>query len=204
MESAVHGQGRRAFFGFVAQPRRGLAALCWATSFLVPTSAAAQCRETPSVHMDEQTAESHLLAKRDPELPPGASGLVQRRKVVVLVTVDRQGVVCDVKPLTGQRELRKAAVAAVKKHWKYRPFLVDWKPVSARFPVSVVFVKSRGGTDLRACDDYSRPNDASAQIAKAVILSGGRSLPERRIWSSDIRGKQLQTLRPTSGFRVTA
>lgn len=90
--------------------------------------------------MDEPTAASHLLSKQGPALPEAIPVLTRIRKVVLLVTVDRKGGVCDVKPVWGPPELRKPARQIVKDHWRYRPFLVDWKPVVAQFPVTVIFL----------------------------------------------------------------
>jgi hypothetical protein len=90
--------------------------------------------------MNETTATSHLLAKRDAELPAAMTGFAPVQKVVVLVTVDRQGTICDLKPVAGPTRLRRRAVMVVKKYWCYRPFLVNWKPVVAQFPVTVRFV----------------------------------------------------------------
>jgi len=142
----------------ISVPRSGLRALfadkvlgcALISAFALAADAAAQCREKPTVQMDERTAESHLLEKKDPELPAAASGLVRLRRIVLLVTVDREGTICDVRPLTGPKELRRAAVTVVKKHWKYRPFLVDWKPVVVRFPVSVTFVVPKSGPEMKA------------------------------------------------------
>ena len=121
--------------------RKTLVGVCLALFVLgIPRLWASGCSETPSVLMDERTAETHLLSKRDPVLPAQVPGLARVRKVVLLVTVDRQGLICDVKPVAGPKALRRVAVNTVKKHWRYRPFLVDWKPVVARFPVSVRFV----------------------------------------------------------------
>lgn len=100
--------------------------------------------------MDERTAETHLLSKQDPVLPAPVPALAHVRKVVLLVTVDRQGIICDVRPVAGPKALRRVAVNTVKKHWRYRPFLVDWKPVVARFPVSVKFVLPKSEPRLTA------------------------------------------------------
>lgn len=107
---------------------------------ILPRSAAAACLQRPTVILDEKTAETHLLAKKDPVLPAMLPALVRVQKVVVLVTVDRKGVICEVKAIAGPYELQRAAAKTVKEHWRYRPFLVDWKPVVARFPVTVRFV----------------------------------------------------------------
>jgi hypothetical protein len=121
--------------------RKTLVGLCTvAFVFGIPRLWASGCSETPSVLMDERTAETHLLSKQDPVLPAPVPALARVRKVVLLVTVDRQGAICDVRPVAGPKALRRVAVKTVRKHWRYRPFLVDWKPVVARFPVSVRFV----------------------------------------------------------------
>lgn len=115
----------------------GAAAICLLWN---PRPAFAGCKEKPTVQMDERTAESHLLAKKDPVLPSNAPQLVRLEKVVALVTVDRQGVICEVRAVKGPKRLRRIAVKTVKQHWRYRPFLLNWKPVVARFPVTVHFV----------------------------------------------------------------
>lgn len=121
--------------------RKTLVGLCAsALVFGIPRLWASGCSETPSVLMDERTAETHLLSKQDLVLPAPVPALARVRKVVLLVTVDRQGAICDVRPVIGPKALRRVAVKTVKKHWRYRPFLVDWKPVVARFPVSVRFI----------------------------------------------------------------
>ena len=105
-----------------------------------PLSGDAQCAEEPSILMDERTAESHLLAKKDLVLPADVPELAKLREVVLLVTVDREGTICEVRPVLGPKELQAAAVKTVKQHWRYRRFLLDWKPVVAQFPVTVRFV----------------------------------------------------------------
>jgi hypothetical protein len=137
---------------------KDLAGLCTVMLVLgVPCLWASGCAEAPSVLMDERTAETHLLAKKDPLLPTRVPALARVRKVVLLVTVDRQGVICDARPTAGPKALRSAAVITVKKHWRYRPFLVDWKPVVARFPVSVEFVLAKPEPRLTACRDGLAP-----------------------------------------------
>jgi hypothetical protein len=116
----------------------------------VPTAWAAGCSETPTVLMDERTAETHLLSKKDPVLPAQVPKLALLRKVNLLVTVDREGTICEVRAVAGPKELRGVAIRTVRKHWRYRPFLVDWKRVVARFPVSVRFVLPQAEPRLTA------------------------------------------------------
>jgi len=117
---------------------------CWLGAFglllAAPALAAAVCGETPAVQMDERTAASHLLAKKDLVLPKQMPEDFRIEKVVLIITVDREGTICQVKPTSGPKHLRKAAVRTVKEHWRYRRFLVNWKPVVAQFPVTVKFL----------------------------------------------------------------
>ena len=120
---------------------------------LIPVVAvrlAGECREDPAVQMDEQAAESHLLAKKNPELPPERLRLFRTHRVVVLVTVDREGAICDARAVRGPEDLRQPAERAVRKHWKFRPFLVNWKPDVAQFPVTVDFVRPGTEPQLKA------------------------------------------------------
>jgi hypothetical protein len=135
-------------------------ALCAASLGLilgVPELCRAQCPESPTVLMDERTAETHLLARKDPELPTNAPRFAGVKKVTLLVTVDRKGRICDVRPVAGPQELRSRAVRAVEQDWHYRPFLVDWKPVVARFPVTVRFVSRKAEPGLTALASGSSP-----------------------------------------------
>jgi hypothetical protein len=105
---------------------------------------AAECSERPTVMMSESTAETHLLARKYPDLPAHVGPLARIQEVTVLVTVDRKGAICEARALKGPRELRQAAVRTVQAHWRYRPFRVNWKPVVVQFPVTVKFVIPKG------------------------------------------------------------
>jgi hypothetical protein len=131
----------------------------------MPQSGAAQCSEEPTVLMDERTAESHLLSKKDLVLPAEVPELARVRAVVLLVTVDREGTICAVKPVLGPKELQEAAVKTVKEHWRYRRFLLDWKPVVVHFPVTVKFALPRNESRITAWErPRSRVSGESAAI----------------------------------------
>lgn len=110
--------------------------------FAAPQMGLAQCSEKPTVWMSEHTAASHLLASRKIVFPAEAPVLVQIRKVVVTVTVNRRGAICQAKASAGPKELWQAAEQNVKSFWRYRPFLLDGKAVVVQFPVTVHFVLS--------------------------------------------------------------
>lgn len=130
-------------FRVPAGKRSVMATVTLALALAVPQIARAACPGKPTVQMDEFTARSHLTAKRDVELPAALTRFTRTQVVVLLVTVDRRGTICDLQPVAGPAELRREAMRVVKKHWRFRPFRVDWKPVVAQFPVTVRCVPSR-------------------------------------------------------------
>lgn len=130
--------------------KRRAAALVLICAIGMPESGTAQCSEEPTILMDERTAESHLLSKKDLVLPADVPELAKVRTVILLVTVDREGAICEVKPVLGPKELQETAVKTVKQHWRYRRFLLDWKPVVAQFPVTVKFALPKAEPRLTA------------------------------------------------------
>lgn len=97
------------------------------------------CQERPIAIVDEAAGVSHLVARRDPDLPPGYPWTGTPPEVILRATVDREGIICDLKPLAGPRELFRPAMNTVKRYWRYRPFLLDWKPAPVQFPIRVYF-----------------------------------------------------------------
>ncbi len=146
--------------GFIRHEQPGtllpfrLVVVCVVLAPLLSPLAVAACKEKPTVWMDEATAASHLLSKRD-LVAPTARPLTRIAEVVLMVTVDREGAICDAQPLTGPKDVKAAAVKIVLDHWRYRRFLVDWKPVVAQFPVTVKAVPVRSGTPPMTIADES-------------------------------------------------
>jgi hypothetical protein len=102
----------------------------------------AECTEKPTVWMNERTAASHLLSSRKIVFPAVVPVLAHIRSVVVIVTINRTGGVCEARAEAGPTELRAAAEKIARTSWRYRPFLLDWKPVVVQIPVTVNFVIS--------------------------------------------------------------
>lgn len=117
-----------------------LSQFAWLILAGAPVMGLAQCGEGPTVQMDERTAASHLLAKKDLVIPERMPEHFRIEKVTLVITVDREGSICDVQAKAGPQKLRESAVRTVKAHWRYRRFLVNWKPVVAQFPVTVKFL----------------------------------------------------------------
>ena len=83
-----------------------------------------------------------LVQKVAPEYPKKARVKKIEGTVRLWVTIDKEGKIRDVKPLSGPAELIPAAVKAVKQ-WRYNPFFMDGKPVTVQTDVNVNFQLDR-------------------------------------------------------------
>lgn len=133
-------------------------------------SGLAKCPEGPAVWMNEHTAASHLLASRKFVYPAGVPVLANIRTVVVMATVNRKGNICEATARSGPVELREAAEKIVSSSWRYRPFLLDWKPVVVQLPVTVHFVLPAGKREART-PEIARAAE-SLQVPCATLRTG--------------------------------
>ena len=79
-----------------------------------------------------------LIRRVDPEYPERARQKGIEGDVRLRVAIARDGSIEDVKALSGDPLLAEAATAAVKQ-WKYRPILLDGKPVPALTVLTITF-----------------------------------------------------------------
>ncbi len=82
--------------------------------------------------------ESKLIRKIEPSYPELAKRARVQGKVVLVVTVDEEGNVADIKITSGHPLLDEAAINAVKQ-WKYSPTLLNGEPVPVIATVTVIF-----------------------------------------------------------------
>ena len=118
-------------------------------TFALSRAGMAQCTERPVVWMNEGTAASHLLSNLKFVFPAGVPALARIQSVVVVVTVNRKGHICKANAAAGPKEFRRSAETIVKKACRYRPFLLDSKPVVVQFPVRVNFVVSADKREVK-------------------------------------------------------
>jgi protein TonB len=85
-------------------------------------------------------AVSAAITKVQPEYPVVARQLKLEGTVEVEASITETGTVSDVKQVSGNPVLAKAASDALKK-WKFNPFQADGKPVKALATLSFVFTK---------------------------------------------------------------
>ena len=88
-------------------------------------------------------AEAHLIHEVQPEYPPEAGRERIEGTVVLLAVISSDGIVQDVKVVSGLPILAQAAIAAVKQ-WRYKPYLLNGAPVEIDSRITINFTMSRG------------------------------------------------------------
>ena len=91
-----------------------------------------------SAPVSQKVSPGQLVHRVEPVYP--AQALLSRLEGTVTLTamVMEDGTVSDVKIVEGSPDLAPAAVDAVK-HWRYKPFELDGKPVKSEIAISVEF-----------------------------------------------------------------
>jgi protein TonB len=82
--------------------------------------------------------ESKLIRRVEPVYPELAKRARVQGKVVLVVTVDEEGSVSDIRVTSGHPLLDEAALTAVRQ-WKYSPTLLNGEPVPVIATVTVIF-----------------------------------------------------------------
>ena len=85
---------------------------------------------------------SHLVSDPDPGYPMVARLAHIEGEVILQAVISNRGEVVATHVLSGHRLLRGAAVSAVKQ-WRYRPYVVDGRPVNVSTIVTVDFHSHR-------------------------------------------------------------
>jgi TonB family protein len=81
---------------------------------------------------------ANILSAPQPPYPKLASLTHMQGEVVMKAVISKQGTIEDIHVIKGHRLLRSAATNAVRT-WRYRPFLVDGRPVEVATTVTVDF-----------------------------------------------------------------
>ena len=91
-----------------------------------------------TVELASGVAEGSLLRSAEPEYPEAARQRRIQGPVVLEVRIGRDGVIQNVKWVSGRQLLANAAIAAVKQ-WQFRPHLVQGEPVEMQTKVILNF-----------------------------------------------------------------
>ncbi len=79
-----------------------------------------------------------LIKQVQPVYPPTALAMRTEGSVQLMATIAKTGSISEVKAVSGDKELARAAVEAVKQ-WKYKPYLLNGEPVEIQTQVTVNF-----------------------------------------------------------------
>lgn len=90
------------------------------------------------VSLPESVARGLLSQPVDPVYPEAAKAAAQRGTVVMEVLVGRDGAVQDAKFTQGSLVFARAAIEAVKQ-WKFKPYILNGRPVSVQSWVTLSF-----------------------------------------------------------------
>lgn len=91
-----------------------------------------------TVRVSQGVSQGLLLKKVAPIYPPLARQLGKEGVVQLLATISKTGDISNVRILSGDSMLARAAADAVLR-WKYRPYLLNGNPVEIETQISIVF-----------------------------------------------------------------
>jgi protein TonB len=113
-----------------------------ALTSLATTNAAIPKLAPTSVRVSQGVSQGLLLKKVPPVYPPMALQLRKEGAVELLTTISKQGLITNIKVLSGDSMLAKPAVDAVRQ-WKYRPYLLNGEPVEIQTQITINFKAPR-------------------------------------------------------------
>jgi protein TonB len=91
-----------------------------------------------TVNISQGVSQGLLIKKVAPIYPKTAMTMHIDGTVRLLATISKSGDITDIKVVSGDQRLVKAATDAVHQ-WKYKPYLLDGEPVEIQTPIALVF-----------------------------------------------------------------
>jgi periplasmic protein TonB len=108
-------------------------------SGLVSSAPASLPRAVPGTLKISQGVSQGLLIKRvQPIYPPTALAMRTQGVVQLEATINKEGSITNLKTVSGDPVLARAAAAAVKQ-WRYKPYYLDGEPVEIQTQITVNF-----------------------------------------------------------------
>lgn len=95
-------------------------------------------RPSGPVQLTSRIAEGMILQKTMPVYPPIAKASRREGTVVLHAAISTVGAIQNLRVLSGDPMLIPAALDAVK-NWRYRPYLLNGKPIEVETTINVVF-----------------------------------------------------------------
>jgi protein TonB len=91
-----------------------------------------------TLHVSQGVSTGLLIKKVAPSYPPNALRMHVEGDVDLVATISKEGNISNIKVTSGDAQLTKAAVDAVKQ-WKYKPYLLNGEPVEIQTQVTIKF-----------------------------------------------------------------
>jgi TonB family protein len=91
-----------------------------------------------SLRVSQGVLQGRLVKKAQPVYPANALRMRTQGTVQIAATISKTGDVTNVKQVSGDRTLGRAAEDAVRQ-WKYKPYMLDGRPVEIQTQISVEF-----------------------------------------------------------------
>jgi protein TonB len=91
-----------------------------------------------TVNISQGVSQGLVLKKVQPIYPPNALHMQVEGPVQLIAPISKTGTISAVKVLSGDKQLARAAVDAVKQ-WKYKPYLLNDEPVEIQTQITVNF-----------------------------------------------------------------
>jgi periplasmic protein TonB len=105
---------------------------------LVPTTTPPLRPTLSTVNVSQGVSTGLLIKKVAPSYPTNALRMRIEGDVELTATISKQGEITQVKVLSGNSQLTRAAADAVKQ-WKYKPYLLNGEPVEIQTQITVKF-----------------------------------------------------------------
>jgi TonB family protein len=105
---------------------------------LVPTATPALRPTLSTLNVSQGVSTGLLIKKVSPSYPTNALRMRIEGDVELTATISKQGEISQVKVLSGNSQLTRAAADAVKQ-WKYKPYLLNGEPVEIQTQITVKF-----------------------------------------------------------------
>ncbi|HXP17422.1 MAG TPA: TonB family protein [Terriglobales bacterium] len=109
-----------------------------ALSGLVNTSAASAARVAQATRVSQGVSQGLLIKMVRPTYTPQAKQLRLEGRIELQANISRTGGITELKQLSGDPVLGRAAMDAVKQ-WKYRPYILNGEPIEIQTEITVNF-----------------------------------------------------------------
>lgn len=107
-------------------------------SGLMPVSPNLPQPSPTTLRVSQGVSQGLLIKRVQPKYPSSALATHAEGAVQIEATVDKQGNVTNLKVLSGQTVLARAALEAVRQ-WRYKPYYLNGQPVEIQTQITVNF-----------------------------------------------------------------